>query len=172
MRIKSQAGFTLVELMIVGSILIVLLAIGVPGLQTFIKNNRILSQTNLFMVSIKTSRSEAMTQRVPVSVCMSNTGTSCAGTWGEGHIAFLDLDSDGVVDGADEAIILYNQTDNPDIAITYSGGNFINFDRRGRAVGSSGALLFCDDRGSDYARGITVDPIGRSRTTGGALVCP
>ena len=170
MKSNFQAGFTLIELMIVGSILIVLIAIGAPGLQTFIKNNRILAQSNLLMVSVKTARSEAMTQRVPVRFCSSNNGTSCSGSWSDGHIAFTDNDGNGSING-DDTVVLFNRTDNPDITISYSGGNFINFDRRGRAVGSSGSLLFCDDRGSSYARGITVDPIGRSKTTAGTLNC-
>lgn len=170
MKTKSQSGFTMVELMIVGAILIVLISIGGPGLQNFIKNNRILAQTNVFMVSVKTARSEAMTQRVPVRFCGSNDGASCTGSWSDGHIAFTDNDGNGAVNG-DDIIVLVNRTENPDINITYSGGNFIEFDRRGRAVGSSGNLLFCDDRGSDYARGITVDPIGRSKSTAGALDC-
>jgi type IV fimbrial biogenesis protein FimT len=167
----NQSGFTLIELMIVTSILVILIAVGVPGLQAFIKNNRMVANTNLMMVSIKTARSEAMTQRTPVTLCRSSDGAACGGTWSDGHIAFLDADADGTVDGG-ETILLYNRVDNPDIVVTYSGGNFMTFDRRGRAVGTSGAMLFCDDRGSEYARGITVDPIGRSRTTGGALVCP
>ncbi len=170
MNKKSQAGFTLVEMMIVGSILILLVAIGAPGMQTFIKNNRILAQTNVFMVSVKTARSEAMTQRVPVRFCSSNNGTGCSGDWSDGHIAFTDNDGNGLING-DDFVVLFNRTDNPDINITYSGGNFIQFDRRGRAVGSSGNLLFCDDRGSDYARGITVDPIGRSKSNSGPFDC-
>ena len=111
-----------------------------------------------------------MTQRIPVRLCSSNNGSACNGTWGDGHLAFTDNDGNGAING-DDIVVLYNQMDNPDISITYSGGSFIEFDRRGRAVGSSGNLLFCDDRGSDYARGITVDPIGRSKTTAGTLDC-
>lgn len=170
MNRKSQSGFTLLEIVIVGAILIVLITIGGPGLQDFIKNNRILAQTNVFMVSVKTARSEAMTQRVPVRFCGSSDGATCNGTWSDGHIAFTDNDGNGAVNG-DDILFLNNRTDAPDINVTYSGGNFILFDRRGRAVGSSGNLLFCDDRGSDYARGITVDPIGRSKTTAGVLDC-
>ena len=122
------------------------------------------------MVSVKTARSEAMTQRVPVRFCSSNDGASCSGTWTDGHIAFTDNDGNGAING-DDIVVLFNRTDSPFVEITYSGGNFIEFDRRGRAVGSSGNLLFCDDRGSDYARGITIDPIGRSKTTSGTLDC-
>ena len=170
MKFKNQSGFTVVELMIVGSILIVLLAIGAPGLQTFIKNNRMLAQTNVFMVSVKTARSEAMTQRVPVRFCSSDSGTGCSGTWSDGHIAFTDNDGNGNING-DDIVVLFNRTDSPDVTISYSNGGAVVFDRRGRAVGSSGNLLFCDDRGSDYARGITIDPIGRSKITTGTLDC-
>ena len=170
MNIKNQKGLTLVELLITITIVAILLGVGVPNLTTFVKNNRILSQTNLFMLSVKTARSEAMTQRAIVTLCQSNDGENCGGSWSDGHIAFLDVNADGVVDDG-ETVILANVLESTAIAVTYTGGNFVTFDRRGRAVGSSGAMTFCDERGDDYARGIVIDPIGRSKPYEGTPSC-
>jgi len=168
---RNVQGYTLLEMMITTAILLILITVGVPGMQEFIKNNRILASTSHIMTSIKSARSEAMTQRSFVTVCMSADGATCGGSWTEGHIAFVDTDADGTVD-AGEQVFLANRQESVDVTITYSGGDFIRFDRRGRAVGSSGLMLFCDDRGTPNARGITVEPIGRSMVAGGALVCP
>lgn len=172
MNIKNQTGLTLVELLITITLVAILLGIGVPNLTSFVKNNRILSQTNLFMVSVKTARSEAMSLRRTVTLCRSSDGENCGGSWSDGHIAFIDLNSDAVVDD-DETILIANSYDNDGvgIALSYSGGNFVSFDRRGRAVGSSGAMTFCDDRGDDYARAIVIDPIGRSKPYAGTVSC-
>ena len=118
------------------------------------------------MTVIKTARSEAMTQRTFVTVCNSDDGSSCSGDWKDGYIAFLDADGDGTVD-AGETVILAKSIEASNLDFTYTGGNFIRFTSRGRAIGSSGTMTLCDDRGTTYSRGIVIAPIGRSSPVGG-----
>ncbi len=171
---KHNKGFTLVEILMTMVIAAVLLGIGVPGLQTFIKNNSILAESNNLMTTIKTARSEAMTQRVFVTVCPSTNGIAC-GAWNGGYIAFTDIDGDETIDAGDGDTVIANNTidiDNLTITFSTSGQTSIRFDSRGRAVGYNTTITLCDDRGADYARGIIIEPIGRSKSAGGTLVCP
>ncbi|RLA04835.1 MAG: hypothetical protein DRQ47_02695 [Gammaproteobacteria bacterium] len=173
MLATHSKGYTLMEIMMTMVIAAVLLGIGIPGLQTFIKNNRILAQSNSFMTSVKTARSEAMTQRVFVTICQSANGTTCGGTWNGGYIAFTDIDGDNSVDAGDgDTVIISKSIDANNLSFDFDGGDFIRFDSRGRAVGFSGTVTLCDDRGADYARGIIIKPIGRSKPAGGTLDCP
>jgi len=160
MLAKQNKGYTLLEVMMALAIAGILLAVGVPGLTSFVKNNRMLAETNGLMTVLKTARSEAMTQRTNVTVCKSNNGTSCSGNWNEGYIAFLDTNGNGTVDS--ETVIMSKAVKADNIIFTYSDGIFIRFDSRGMALGSSGTMTFCDDRGSVYSRGIVIEPIGRS----------
>ncbi len=165
-------GYTLVEMMITMVIAAVLLGIGVPGLQTFIKNNRILAESNNLMTAIKTARSEAMTQRVFVTICRSANGTACGGEWDDGYMTFTDIDGDNAVDAGDgDTVIAFNSIVADNLSLTFTAGNSVRFDSRGRAVGFSGTMTLCDERGADYARGIIIEPIGRSKSAGGTLVC-
>jgi len=149
------------EILIAMVIAAVLLSVAVPSLTSFIKNNRILAETNNFMTVIKTARTEAMTLRTTITVCRTSDNINCDGT-GDNFIAFTDANTADLVDGTD-VIIQRTTIDTSLLTIGYDGGNSIRFDSRGRAIGSSGTIMVCDDRGNDYRRGITIEPIGRSK---------
>jgi len=157
-------GYTLVEMMMTMVIAAVLLGVGIPGLQTFIKNNRILATTNNLMTALKTARSEAMTQRLNVVVCSTDDFVNCGGA---SYMAFTDADSNGAINGTD-TIVYRDLIDNDTQSINFigcdtcSGG--ITFSSRGTAIGNNGTLTVCDDRGNTHARGIIIEPIGRSRS--------
>jgi len=169
MKINHDKGYTLLEIMVTLAIAAVLLAVGVPSLTSFIKNNRMLAESNGLMTAIKTARSEAMSRRTVVTVCRSSDRINCDGT-GDNYIAFSDTGTSNTFDGTDDYI--YQTTiDATNLSISYSGGAaIIRFDSRGTAIGSSGTITICDDRGDNYKRGITIEPIGRSKPAlGGSL---
>ena len=67
----QQAGFTLIELMIVMVIVAIFVTVGVPNFQNLISDNRLSTQTNRLVSSLRLARSEALKLRTPVSVCRS-----------------------------------------------------------------------------------------------------
>jgi len=156
-------GYTLLELMITMVMVAILLGVGVPGLQSFIKNNSLLSNSNGIMTTLKTARSEAMTQRVNVVVCNTADFVNCGGD--SAYMAFTDINSDSIVNGTD-SIIHTNTMDSDNISISYTKcdacGDGIIFSSRGTAVNNNGTLTVCDDRGTTSARAIIIEPIGRS----------
>ena len=97
-KLIKQDGFTLVEMMVVLVILSVLIVISAPGLSDLIKNNRMLSQVYGMRAALNGARSEALAQRSFVTLCRSNDGANCGGSWNQGYIAFVDANGDGVVD--------------------------------------------------------------------------
>lgn len=65
---KRQAGFTLIETMVVVAIIIVLAGVGVPAMQDLIVNQRIKSTTSDLFASILRARSEAIKRNTDISM--------------------------------------------------------------------------------------------------------
>lgn len=126
-------GFTLIELMVVISLVAILLALGLPSFQSTIRSNRLATQTNQLIASIALTRSEALRTSRGAAMCPSTNGTACGGTWSNGWLIWADVDGDATIDGS-EPIVRYVQG-NSTIGLTSSDGDVaIAFNGRGGAV--------------------------------------
>ncbi|RZK98756.1 MAG: prepilin-type N-terminal cleavage/methylation domain-containing protein [Rubrivivax sp.] len=101
-HIKSRAkGFTLVELMVTGAILVILLAIGVPQLRNFLDKQRVAADLESLVSSFQLARSEALKRSGTVSICAKTAADTPAcvnGTttdWSNGWLVFIDYGSAG-----------------------------------------------------------------------------
>jgi prepilin-type N-terminal cleavage/methylation domain-containing protein len=66
---RFEGGFTLIELMITLIVAGILLGIGVPSFNSFVKNNRIVSQSNELLADLTFARSEALKRSRDVHIC-------------------------------------------------------------------------------------------------------
>src|SRR3979490_664772 len=57
---SRRAGFTLIELMVTLSVAAILMAIAIPNIRNFIRNNRLTSGVNDLLHSIHVARPEAL----------------------------------------------------------------------------------------------------------------
>lgn len=88
-RAASLAGgFTLVELLIVLAVMAILAAIAVPAFDNYILKSRLSTYASGFFASTQLARSEALKRNLPVTLCKSSNGSSCAttGGWEQGWI--------------------------------------------------------------------------------------
>jgi type IV fimbrial biogenesis protein FimT len=168
------------------SILVVLLAIGLPNFSTMISNQFLASSARDFSVALSLARSQARTQKLRVTLCKSTDGTSCSTLstdyWEDGWIMFADGNDNGSLQNG-ELTLQTSETLNPNVTLRAPSEftNFISFLPDGRAAGNgqtnppaSGEFRVCDGRGADHARIIDISPIGRSRVDPaiGASACP
>lgn len=170
----KQAGFTLIELMVVLAVLSILMFVAIPGFTTFVAEGRLDTAKDKLVSSVSLARSEAIKRGERVVVCRSNNaGTGCAGTstsngnadWSAGWLIFVDEDQNNAV-GAGELIRV--QTDiNDTTTIQYSRGDLIIFNGLGMLVtGSTGdeTFIISDSSDTSHEAGLSVRSTGRVRS--------
>lgn len=174
---KRQNGLTLVELLLTIVVLTVLLATGVPSFMEFIKNNRLIGQTNDVVIAIQLARNEAIKRGSMTVVCASANQTTCSGNdnWTTGWIVFSDLNRDGVPDvgGSDplceETEDCIVRTGNSLNKGTLDGGGTDNIRFLPDGLTDSGTVmtltLTADDCYSNQVRDITVTRQGHTMIT-------
>ena len=161
MKIKQQLAFTLMELMITLAILAITMTIAVPGMNEFVKNERLTSYTNTLLTDLLLARSKAVERNQPVILCVSTNQTACtAGAFSDGWIVMVDTNNDGAGTVADEAIKV-QQAITGDIRYNSTLGTAILFDSRGFKPGAIGRISVCDDRGNDRANVLSISRTGR-----------
>lgn len=77
-RPKASAGFTLIEMMIVVTLLAMFATLALPGFQTMINNNRLQTASNEIGELLEYARMEAATRSQPVTVSVGATNWSAA----------------------------------------------------------------------------------------------
>jgi len=92
-----ESGFTLIELMVTLSVLVVLMALAVPSFQSMMASSNVSTVTNDLMTTLSQARSNAVRRGARVTVCKSANGSQCAttGDWEQGWIVFNDDDHTG-----------------------------------------------------------------------------
>jgi type IV fimbrial biogenesis protein FimT len=186
MGMKTQQGYTLIELMVLVAVMSIVLAVGVPQLSTFFDGNRMVSNTNALVSAIQITRSEAIKRGNRVTLCKSSNadaGTpacTTGGDWDQGWFVFSDSPSSiGVYNSATEGVPLrrFVGAEGSNTTITTSDNiiaNYISFTSRGvpktaNGGAQSGTFQVCDDRGltnaagNVIARGIVLSASGRVR---------
>lgn len=177
----SSAGFSIIELMIVITIVGILAALAVPSFDDMIKNNRRTVIANELTAALMFARGESAKRGQPVTVCgmTSGGGASCTGgaTWDYGWMTFLDPDADGAIAAGSDLIQRYvSEYSGITVRSATTGAGHITMKPFNQG-GTSATLTICDSRGAGKARAVVVEPNGRSRISekdrdDDALVCP
>jgi type IV fimbrial biogenesis protein FimT len=194
-RLPRQAGFTLMELMLVIALTAVVMAIGVPNFRNFMQNSRMTSAANDMLAAVYTARTESVKRHQPVVMCFSNDAQvavpTCSGDGTGGWIVWVDDRNPAVAEGtdnngipnADEPVIVRHLAMPEAIRTrTQPNGNegYVAFNSAGfsRQIGSVGervdGIVMCDTRGNvsttgsgdiSAARGLLISPTGRPQVT-------
>jgi type IV fimbrial biogenesis protein FimT len=170
---QFQAGFTLIELMIVLLIVAILGAMGGPVLDQSVKQNRLRAQADRILTTLNLVRSEAVKHNLPVSVCRSSDGSTCSGSWEDGWIVFTNSDGDDTVDvGVDTVVRVYAGLST---GYTLSGtidASTLTYFADGSYAGGTGTINLCSPD-ADTAQGwsVMLNTVGRPRVSQGVSGC-
>ena len=149
---KTQAGFTLLELMVTLSIAAILAAIAVPTLQTITINRHADGLANDLQIDLMYARNQALSFSKEVTIEPLSSG------WAAGWTIKQDGD----------VIRQKGSTSNP-IAKTgeiTSAASKISFDKHGRHAGSTTSITIKVAKCTgNRVRTITLNPIGQLQTT-------
>src|SRR3569832_1169297 len=173
-------GFTLVELLVTISIATILVTLAVPSFSDFVKNYRMITQTNDFVTALNVARSEAILRGNRITLYKNNDGAGCVsgGNWEQGWIVFVDADGDGAVNNVATDVLRVHGAlpsgvtlkGNAALAtyISYVSSGATQQRAGGAAATQAGSLVMCDDRGfGDKARAIQITATGRVSSTVG-----
>jgi type IV fimbrial biogenesis protein FimT len=134
-------GFTIIELMVVVSILAILVALAAPSFTPLIERWRVQQAQKGLESTLYYARAEAIKRGGNITVRKHPSGTNgCAlasGTddWDCGWFVFVDTNNNGTLNAGEEVLQSFTTPPNIDVTRT-NGGSSIQFDRWGRISGT------------------------------------
>jgi type IV fimbrial biogenesis protein FimT len=133
-RSRENSGFTLVELVVVCTIVGILLTIGVPSFKYVTTANRVSSEINGLLGDLQFARAEAIKQGLTVSVCATSDYATCLTTgsaWQSGWLVFTDSGTQGIIDGTDQILRIQKSFNGSDTLAINHSIEYVSFNRDG-----------------------------------------
>lgn len=150
--VRRVKGFTLIELMITIAILAIIMTMGVPSMNTLIKNNRIKSDTHNLVGVFSYARAEAAKLGAEVVVTANNaTGNN---EWGGGMTVTSGGTTLRVLPAAHASMTFDSDDDRTAIAFKPSG--MTKDDAGAGQMTNDEVITICDDRAGETGRVITM----------------
>ncbi|MDO6679816.1 GspH/FimT family pseudopilin [Shewanella sp. 4_MG-2023] len=156
-----RRGFNLVELMTTVTVASILLAIGVPALNSVQLQIRAKSNISTIQHSLKFARNMAINYGARVTVCPL-VDEKCSTDWRSGYTIFLDTGISNQLDTEDTILKQISPFHANDI-VQYNR-KAVRFLPDGLASGTNGTLTYCPEiHTSPYSKAVIVNQAGRVR---------
>ena len=173
---RKEEGFSLIELMVIVSVLALTLGLAIPAFSDMLSNSRMSTTVNDLVTSLHAARSEAITRHAAVILCPANAaGTNCqAGSdLKAGWLVFIDNDNNASVDASEPVVQRHGPVDAGPVlelrVFPADGGGRIAFSSAGtlRIAESTTDIQICDARGDrDTGGGVAAGRWIRVQPTG------
>lgn len=171
--LTKRGGFTLLELVIGLAVAAILMSLAVPGMTRLVREQEAGTTINGLVHALRLARGEAVTRKLPVTVCAGDGG-ACAGgeSWGRGWLVFTDPNGDrdcredadrNCADGG--RILHRGRGVVADFNLSATGNpsryGFLVYDTNGFAMGYASTFTLCHEAGKVEPRGFTLNMNGR-----------
>jgi type IV fimbrial biogenesis protein FimT len=166
---RRNSGYTMMELVMVISIVAILATVGIPSFKYVTTSNRMSGEVNALLGDMQFARSQAIKQGQTVTVCTSTDGANCAGaavnTWQGGWIVFLDPNGSHTVDAGDTVMRVQPAFTGGDAFVaTSTTFSYASFNRLGYGpTGTNGVInitLHDSTSNTAWTRCLAINPIG------------
>jgi type IV fimbrial biogenesis protein FimT len=166
---NAALGFSLIELMTALAVASVLLVVGVPSFRYVTNANRITGEINGLLGDLQLTRSEAIEQGRPVTICRSVDGATCAAanTWQSGWIVFMDANGNKTVDAGESLLRVQQPIAAGDTLVASGNIAAVTYNREGYAFGLPGTVtmtLHDQTANSAWTRCLAVSIVGQLQT--------
>lgn len=176
--IRSAAGFTAFELLMVMTIVAILAAVGLPSFKYVTASNRISSEINSLLADMRYARVEAIKEGLPVTICASADQATCigstsGGSWASGWIVFSDPSGNQTVPAgavplhAQPSLSLSYNNSTDTLADTVNNTYAVTFNRQGfgssipTTVNNVTLELHSTPTNNSWTRCLAITPVGQ-----------
>lgn len=143
---KIHTGFTLIELMIALSVVAILVTVGIPNFSSMLQNNRLATQTNLFIADLNYARSESIKRNSTIDLSPSEDG------WDSGwNISVASSDE----------LLRSTELSAQSIAITPNDNTTLSFTNSGNLGGEISCFTISDAHSDNHNRIVKIETTGR-----------
>jgi type IV fimbrial biogenesis protein FimT len=160
---RKDAGFTLIEAVVVMAITALLVTIGLPAFRDTLSRTRAISVMHLVSTDLAVARTAAIQRRAPIVVCPRDPTDQChaAADWSLGWLVFLDPDGNRQPDAAGDILRVQNAPQ-PDAIRMPSSRLFVRYQPDGRSAGTNLTIHVCTRE--RLLGNVVVNNLGRVRT--------
>ncbi len=158
-------GITLIECLMTILLSGVLLTLGIVGYQHLIISNKTTVYLNELVTTLHYARHEALTRRLPVTVCHSSDSLHCSGAWRDGWLIFINPLNKMQPESGEQILRIYHALPKGD-QLSWRSSLNKNDAVRFNAMGSArqaGTFTYCPQGRQRYGGAVVLSLTGRVR---------